>query len=83
MEVTLRVQFLCVSTAESNKNIAAKQSRGVGVGGGKCRKPELSLNSLEKMLLIFLLLCFTLVLLVFTILSIAVTISVTTSTFWL
>lgn len=81
MEVTLRVQFLCVSTAESNKNIAAKQSR-VG-GGGKCRKPELSLNSLEKMLLIFLLLCFTLVLLVFTILSIAVTISVTTSTFWL
>lgn len=80
MEVTLRVQFLCVSTAESNKNIAAKQSRG---GGGKCRKPELSLNSLEEMLLIFLLLCFTLVLLVFTILSIAVTISVTTSTFWL
>lgn len=81
MEVTLRVQFLCASTAESNKNIAAKQSRGGGVG--KCRKPELSLNSLEKMLLIFLLLCFTLVLLVFTILSIAVTISVTTSTFWL
>lgn len=30
MEVTLRVQFLCVSTAESNKNIAAKQSEGGG-----------------------------------------------------